>query len=586
MRGPRFAHPILIVVACVLACAVSASAQPVPDPVDSIVDAPAGGQGLEPGEVRPGLPEPLGSGEREGGDLELPAIDPPSDATPRLDAGFAVRVDAFVVAGSTVFSNEELDAVLAPWTGRRIESEELLDARDALTRFYLDSGYATSGAIVPDQEVVDGIVRLQVIEGRVASIEVRGNRRFRDLYFRQRLERVVAAPVSVSDIEGALRLLQRDKWIERVDAVIEPGDRLGESRLVVAVTERPQWQVAAEAANDRSPAIGSAGGIAEGRVANLSGMGDVWTMRFQGTDGLIDFEGRVEIPVTPWDTKLRLRARISEAEVQESPFDSLDIESSARTYGVSIFQPLHRSEADEVWLELTGEWRQTKSTILGQAFCFELATRNCSRPRVAALRAGLQWTHRTQRDVLAGRTLFSFGLDVLNATTGGPESAPDAEFFAWLVQAQWAHLFADTWMEPQLLLRADAQLADDPLLSIEKMEVGGRLSVRGYRENQLVRDNAVVLSGELRIPIFRDSLRRPIIELVPFMDWGRAWNHGSQSPTETLWSAGTGLRISLREGVLGEVYWGGRLEDVSNPHDFLQDYGFHMRLRIEAPDVF
>lgn len=586
MRAPRSLRSIPIGLVCALACALTAGAQPVPDPVEAIVDAPGGGQGLEPGEVRPRLPAPLRSDEKKGGDLELPAIEVPADPSIQIDAGLAVAVDAFDVTGSTVFSREELAVVLAPWTGRRIQSEELLDARDALTRLYVDRGYATSGAIIPDQEVVAGIVRLQVIEGRIERIEVRGNRRFRDLYFRQRLDRVTAAPVSVGEIEQALRVLQRDEWIERVDAVIEPGDRVGESRLVVAVTERSQWRVAAEAANDRSPAIGSAGGIANGRVANLSGMGDVWNLRFQGTAGLIDFEGRVEIPVTPWDTRLRLRARLSDAELQESPFDALEIESKARTYGISLFHPLYRSEADEVWVELTGEWRQTKSTILGQAFCFELVTRNCSRPRVAALRAGLQWTHRTQRDVIAVRTLFSFGLDVLNATTGGPESAPDAEFFAWLAQAQWAHLFAEAWLEPQFLFRADAQLSDDPLLSIEKTQIGGRLSVRGYRENQVVRDNAVVLSGELRIPVFRDSLRRPIIELVPFMDWGQAWNHGTGSPTETLWSAGTGLRVALRHGVLGEVYWGGRLEDVSNPHDFLQDYGFHMRLRIEAPDVF
>jgi hemolysin activation/secretion protein len=425
-----------------------------------------------------------------------------------------------------------------------------------------------------------------VIEGRIARIEVRGNRRFRDYYFHQRLERVAEAPVRVTEIEHALRVLQRDVWIERIDAEIEPGDRFGESRLVVMVTEATQWKASVEANNERSPAIGSAGGVFEGRVANLTGLGDVWTARFHGTEGSIDFEGRVEMPVTPWDTRIRLRARVTETELQESPFDSLDIESSARTYGVSVLQPVYRSEADEVWVELAGEWRQTKSTILGEDFCFELQTRDCARPRVAVLRTSMQWSHRTRHDAIAARALFSFGLDALNATTGGPDSAPDGEFFAWLGQAQWAHVFPEDWRALQLLLRVDAQLADDPLLSMEQIAVGGRRSVRGYRENQLVRDNAVILSGEVRFPVLRDSLRRPLVELVPFMDWARAWNHGSGSPTDTLWSIGTGLRLSLLEGVLGEVYWGGRLKDVSNPHDYLQDYGVHMRLRIDAPDIF
>lgn len=579
-------YSIIMLGALLILCAHAfpVGAQVPTNPVDPTVDSPAGGLGLEPGEARQRLPSPLESAKGDDREsLELPPIELPEGSTPRLGAGLGMHVERFVVEGSSVFTAHELEKVLTPWTGRRIESEELLDARDALTRLYVDSGYATSGAIVPDQDVKGGVIHFSVIEGAIASIQVRGNRRFRDLYFRTRLANVARAPVHVGEIEAALRVLQRDEWIERVDALIEPGTQLGVSQLVVDVTERPQWRIGAEGGNDRSPAIGSAGGVLEGRVANLLGLGDVMSARFQGTKGLLDFEGRIEMPITPWDTRLRVRARITETELQEAPFDQLEIESSARSYGVSVLHPLRRSESNDLWLELTGEWRQTESTILGRAFCFELQTQGCSRPRVAALRAGLQWTFRSAQDVVAARTLFSFGLDALSATTGGPDSAADGEFFAWLGQAQWAHIFADVGLNPQLLFRADVQLADDPLLSMEKIAVGGRRSVRGYRENQLVRDNAAILSGELRVPILRDSLHRPIVEVVPFMDWGRAWNHGARSQADNLWSVGTGMRLSLRHGVLGEVYWGGRLADVSNPHDFLQDYGVHMRLRIDAP---
>ncbi len=66
------------------------------------------------------------------------------------------------------------------------------------------------------------------------------------------------------------------------------------------------------------------------------------------------------------------------------------------------------------------------------------------------------------------------------------------KLLAWLGQFQLAHRLWDS--DNQVILRADAQLTRDPLLPIEKFAVGGANTVRGYRDNQLVRDNGLVLS--------------------------------------------------------------------------------------------
>ena len=76
----------------------------------------------------------------------------------------------------------------------------------------------------------------------------------------------------------------------------------------------------------------------------------------------------------------------------------------------------------------------------------------------------------------------------------------------------------------QLLFRLDIQLAADPLLPLEQVGVGGRYSVRGYRENQLVRDNALIASLESRIPLVRNRRWADYVQVVPFVDVGRGWN--------------------------------------------------------------
>ena len=82
------------------------------------------------------------------------------------------------------------------------------------------------------------MVRIRIVEGRLAAIEVTGNRWFREAYFRDRLWHAADAPVSVNRLERALRLLQRNRYVERLDARLEPGARLGESVLRLQVEER------------------------------------------------------------------------------------------------------------------------------------------------------------------------------------------------------------------------------------------------------------------------------------------------------------------------------------------------------------
>jgi hypothetical protein len=63
-----------------------------------------------------------------------------------------VFVKEIRVTGSTVFSPDDLAKVTAPYTNREITSEDLESLRQALTLHYVNRGYFTSGAVVPDQD--------------------------------------------------------------------------------------------------------------------------------------------------------------------------------------------------------------------------------------------------------------------------------------------------------------------------------------------------------------------------------------------------------------------------------------------------
>jgi hemolysin activation/secretion protein len=545
--------------------------------------------GLRPGDEKPELEE-FPPEQPPPTPLELPPIPPAPEEEP-LSAGLAVPIRGFAVEGSTVFTAEELEAVTAPYRGRAITSEELLAARDAITRHYIERGYVTSGAVIPDQVVEDGTVRIQVVEGKLTDVRVEGTRWFRPRYFRDRLLRVGRAPLSVVRLEEQLQLFQRDPLVERVNARLEPGAGPGESVLELVVEEGRPYSLGAEFTNDHSPSIGALGGVFTVELANLIGHADELTGFFDVTEGLFDYDLRYELPLNSYDTRLHLRFRDTDSDVVEEPFDALGISSTSRTYALALEHPLLRTTSQELWLSLTGERRSSEACVSifppeCDPFAFLPGTTDPEQV-VSVFRLIQDWTWRSPADVVAARSTASLGVDLLGATVSGDSDAPDSEYFAWLGQVQWAHRFPERLLRSQMVARADIQLATSPLLSVEKFAIGGLRSVRGYRKNELVRDNGVAASVEVRVPIFRGPLGREIVQLVPFFDIGRGWDERDDLPDRTLISLGIGVRVAPFEWLVGELYWGAQLKDVPSPlEDDLQDHGILFRLVVRPFDAF
>ena len=545
----------------------------------AIVSLPAGGQeGVLPGERQPELPEFQEPKERL---PELEVLLAPSPAPdPRLSGGMRARVESIVVEGSTVFTPDELHAVTAPFAGRVVGFNDLLQAAEAVTALYVDHGYITSGALVPDQRVENGIVRVRAIEGRLATIDVQGNRWFRASYFRDRLRRAADPPVNVFRLERALQEFQREPLVERIWARLEPTSVRGASRIEVEVREATPWSAELDVSNIRPPSIGQTGGDIESTLGNLVGLADELRFRFGVTEGLRDYDGSYSIPVTLSDTLLTVHARYSRGDVVLAEFDPLDIYSEVGSYGISLEQPLLRTTERELRIGVLAEYRQSRTYLGGSEFCTIPGAVDC-RPRLAVLRFPVQWTWSGGHSALAARSMFSIGLDVLGATQNSGDVA-DGQFLSWLGQAQWAYRLPEKWFGSEIYVRLDMQIADRPLLPIEKFSVGGVRTVRGYRENELVRDNGIAGSLELRVPVYRDRARDLQVALAGFGDVGRAWdNHGpGELPSRTLASLGVGIRFAGRGWLDGYVYWGGRLVNAPRASVGPQRYGINFLVSI------
>lgn len=490
------------------------------------------------------------------------------------------------VMGNTVFSDAELAEVVAPYEGRPLTWEDLQSLRDALTLHYVSRGYISSGAIIPDQEVKDGVLQVTIVEGRLTEITVSGNERLRDSYLVDRLALGADGVLNMERLRERLQLLQQDRLIERISADLRPGFRPGEGVLLAEVLEsRPYW-FGVGFDNHRSPSVGEKQGHVYGGTNNLTGYGDRLSAGFDLTEGLKRGDVLYSFPLTARDTRLSAYFNRTDADVVENPFNDIDINSDTKTFGLGLGHPIIRRPGYELVGSLNFERRRSETSLLDEPFSFSIGARD-GRSDVSVFRLSASWLQRHRRQLLAARSIFSLGVDAFGATSN-PDNIPDGQFFAWLGQFQWVRGLSDRGDE--LLVRAEMQLTPDALLPMEKFRVGGATTVRGYRESLLVRDEGLAATVELRIPIFRlpipklsQSRRDGQVKLAPFFDYGWSDNVEEPSPKpRTISSAGVGLRWDPSPRIHGEIYWAHQLKnDRRDDESGLQERGISFLVNVQ-----
>src|SRR5215467_758197 len=522
---------------------------------------------------------------------------PPEGEAPRKPGAVQVFVRDIMVTGNTVFSDEEINQVTGPFKNRTLVTEDLERLRLSLTLLYINKGYLTSGAIIPDQDIAAGVVAVHIIEGRLTNINVEGNRWFRTAYLHDRIELGKETPVRMEPLQDQLQILQQDRRIERVNAELKPGDKQGESVLNVHVEDRQPFHATIEVNNYQTPLVGEFRGIGTLTDDNLTGNGDPLSISYGQSSGAFPIVyGSYELPLNRYGTTFSPYYRRYDFKLIEEPFTPLNIKTNTEIIGMSLRHPVYKTVTDEVALSVIGEHLFTQSFLFNgtpdqMPFNIFPGFQNGA-ATVSALRFAQDWTHRSVDTVLAVRSRFSVGLNVLGATINSNPDTPDGQFFSWLGQEQFIKQFGVKLLGMQLLQRMDLQLTNSPLFPLEQVALGGRYTVRGYREVTLLRDNAFIFSVEPRFPLYRWASGEPMFQLAPFADVGHGWNLGQNRPTtltlggptvtNTLASIGVGLRWNIlpKDRASFEIYWGDKLNPVPKTGNTLQDHGVHVGIVI------
>ncbi|WP_225895449.1 ShlB/FhaC/HecB family hemolysin secretion/activation protein [Dendronalium phyllosphericum] len=461
------------------------------------------------------VPEPLPS--------EQPSLQPtPTPEVSPTPSSERIQVEKIQVTGSTIFNIETLNAITKPVEGRSVTLDELTQVANAITQLYLNQGYITSRAILVDQKVTNGVVEIRVIEGSLEKIEIQGTKRLHPNYVRSRISLGVSKPLSTASLESQLRLLRADPLFSNIEASLRPGTNLGQSILVVRVTEANPFYGTFSIDNYSPPSVGSERLGVSAAYRNLTGRGDELAASYyrttQGGSNIYDFS--YQVPLNAMDGTLQLRTSINDNKVIQGDFKSFDISGESQLYEISYRQPLMRSPREEFALSIGFAVQNGQTfTFAGPTpFGFGPDAEGNSRTRV--IKFGQDYVRRDAQGAWALRSLFSLGIDVFNPTINS-DPVPDGRFFSWLAQVQRVQRLNQNNL---LIAQAELQLTPNALLPSQQFVVGGGQSVRGYRQNVRAGDNGVRFSLEDRFTVQEDSAGNSTLQFAPFFDLAYIWN--------------------------------------------------------------
>ena len=482
----------------------------------------------------------------------------------------------FRFKGNTVFSDKELHGLIKQFINTPINSIDLEEIRLIITNYYISHGYITSGAIIPDQDLLDGLLLIEIKEGTLSDITIHNHGRLNPNYIKRRISFKQQA-IHLSTLQDKLYRLQREPAIKHINARLLPGDIRGRSTLDLDITENKPYSLDLEMNNHRPARIGERQTIIRFNHINVSGWGDSLNAEVHRTSGMIASQLHYQIPVGIDGDSAYVSASQSNTELSEADQIFSEFSNDYTAYAGGYKQSLFENDIENFMVDWRLEHKRSYNSF-ALNFCdgHSINTVNLS-----AFRLGQSLIYHPQDIYFSLRHTMSVGVNAFDSISCSGKDA-DRHFYSWLWQFLWAKRFSPYHL--QGIIKGDFQLSGYSLLAFEKYSLGGANSVRGYPENFVLRDQGRSLSFELRAPLNTQRYRWvDSMQLLAFVDSGQAWNNDNGASEETLSSIGIGYRLFTRHSHLLEILWAKSLHQTTQEQvdeHSLQDRGIHFRIKL------
>lgn len=449
-----------------------------------------------------------------------PAVVAPAPG-PRLEfpaGGTTVILTRVDFDDSRFLSQAELDAIRTRYLGRRVDLAEIGKLVQAVNDLYAEKGQITASAVLPPQKLDGGVLKVQLVEGRVGKVSVNGAVQTWPWYVRSQVPIGEGETVDAPALNRQVSIFNRLNEMQ-IRAQLAVGASFGLTDVEFALTEPPRSVVQLSYDNQGVLSTGRYQGSLFLRHHNLLGIDDKMVLYGSRARGSILGSGSYTIPITPWGTRFGVSFTRSAYRIVSGTTRELRPEGISESGSLTLCQPIFATDA--ILLQATGAVGRGRSrsklldvttvdsnyirTMAGAALSVTLPNFNHS--------TSVNWTQVAHEDTLAGAK---------------------RNYTIWTGNS--ASLWRITDDIYGSLVGAGQYTTESQLPGDQIFQIGGPTTVRGYPIGGAFGNSGFYGQAELHYAL-PDPLKA--LETFVFLDHGQTYFNASRVTRAT--SIGAGL---------------------------------------------
>jgi hemolysin activation/secretion protein len=483
----------------------------------------------------------------------------------------------FQVEGNSLLEEDTIQEILRPFRGFAQQVKDMEQARLALEKSYHEAGYPTVLVVLPQQKIENGIIRLEVVESRVDTLTVSGNRFFSTDHVLSkmpslRVGAILHEPTLRKELSGVNAHPDRN-----VTPVLKPGEETGTVNLELKVDDR--LPLHASVTGDNRGALNTPQNriVAEVQYTNLWDLDHIVTFQTVQTPEEL---GEVQVYgmtyVAPLGDPRRLFSIYGSIADTNSSLvganlpiggGTVGIGGNSKIAGLRYSFPLDTDSEIKHLFSIGLDYKRLEESIAD--FGGVLGTAVVSSPveylplslgytgilghqsGVSALNIGLKGY---VAGVLPDGKKEDFAGDPDDPGTPGNRVGSTGTFGIIHGSVDRTQFLPSDFL---LTAHIDGQWANEPLIAVEQLFSGGMDTVRGYLQNEALGDMGFRTRLELMAPAYSLHFDRPVnswlkadLRFLAFFDTAFLWIRRAlpgQQEEIRLRGTGIGLRATITE---------------------------------------
>ncbi len=486
----------------------------------------------------------------------------PAFAADEQDPIGRFEISRFAVEGNTLLPAQDIEKLLTPYAGKDRNFGHVQMALEALEAAYHARGYNVVQVGLPEQELNQGVVKLQVVETKIGKLRVEGNKVFSEDNVRRSVPGLVEGQTpNLGRVSSSLKLANENPS-KKATLQLQSGDNDDEVNAILKVDDEKPWRIGANVDNSGSSSTGKTQLTMQYQHANVMDRDHVMSLQYTTTlenPSQVSVYGvGYHIPLYTLGDSIDLFASYSDVDSGSVLAGIFNLQVSGRgtVFGGRYNQLLPRKGDYESRVTYGLDYKEFQNNVALQGV--QLGNDVTAHPLSIAYTGVLGMADSELSFTVTGMRNLPGGDKGKSADFSRVRAGAPAGYSLVRVNAGYSHALAADF---QMRLAFAGQYTSDALIPGEQFGAGGATTVRGFDERDISNDKGHLVSAEVYSPNLCSTLQTIAAQCRALVFYDAAnVRRNDALPGEitkaSIGSVGLGMRVSVAKYMTLQMDYG------------------------------